>query len=80
MAWIEPHGLHGWAPPASLADNIEPLCAALNLSRFLLIREQSNSTDLTQVCMLHCIWQETARQLLSGCLRAATYTIWFMYV
>ena len=50
MAWIDPDGKHGWAPPQSPVDHIEPICAALNLCRFLLIREEANGTELTQVC------------------------------
>lgn len=49
MAWLDPSGKHGWAPPESPMNNIEPICAALNLCRFLLIREKANSTSLTQV-------------------------------
>ena len=51
MAWLDPKGKHGWAPPESPINNVEPICAALNLCRFLMIREKANITNLTQVHM-----------------------------
>ena len=70
LEWIDPHGLHGWAPPNSIMSSIEPICSALNLCRFLLLREQAHSSNVTEVvrhgvshpnpvqvlCMLHEYW------------------------
>ena len=49
MAWLDPGGKHGWAPPKSPMNSIEPICAALNLCRFLMIRERADTTNATQV-------------------------------
>ena len=49
MAWLDPSGKYGWAPPESPMNNIEPICSALNLCRFLMIREKINSTNVTLV-------------------------------
>lgn len=49
MAWLDLKGKHGWAPPNSPINNAEPICAALNLCRFLMIKEKANNTNLTQV-------------------------------
>lgn len=32
-------------------SNIEPICAALNLCRFLILREIANNSNITQVCI-----------------------------
>lgn len=37
-AWLEPHGSHGWHEPAGVLRNAEPICAALNLLKLLLLR------------------------------------------
>ena len=52
LAWIDPHGSHGWAPPSSLMKNVEPICAALNLCRFLLLREGAHNSNWTEVNMI----------------------------
>lgn len=49
LDWIDPHGSHGWAPPNSTTNSIEPICSALNLCRFLLLREQAHSSNHTEV-------------------------------
>lgn len=38
QSWLEPHGAHGWHDPAGVLCNAEPICAALNLYKLLLIR------------------------------------------
>ncbi|KAK9847915.1 hypothetical protein WJX84_011794 [Apatococcus fuscideae] len=38
-AWILPDGACGWATPATLIEHAEPLCAALNLLRLLLLHD-----------------------------------------
>ncbi len=48
LDWIDPHGSHGWAPN-SIMSNVEPICSALNLCRFLLLREQAHSSNHTEV-------------------------------
>ena len=49
LDFLEPHGSHGWAPPNSITNSIEPICSALNLCRFLLLREQAHSSNYTEV-------------------------------
>lgn len=49
LAWLDPHGSHGWALPNSIMSNIEAICSALNLCRFLLLREQATGSNLTEV-------------------------------
>lgn len=49
LEWIDPRGLHGWAPPNSIMSSIEPICSALNLCRFLLLREQAHSSNVTEI-------------------------------
>lgn len=47
LAWIDPQGQHGWTQ--GLLEGLEPLCAALNLCRFLLLRECGQQSNLTGV-------------------------------
>ncbi|KAL0053374.1 hypothetical protein WJX82_004863 [Trebouxia sp. C0006] len=49
LDFLEPHGSHGWAPPNSITNSIEPICSALNLCRFLLLREQAHSSNYTEI-------------------------------
>ena len=54
LAWLDPHGSHGWAPPSSIMENVEPICSALNLCRFLLLCEQAQISNLTEVLHQAC--------------------------
>ncbi|KAL0033763.1 hypothetical protein WJX77_004457 [Trebouxia sp. C0004] len=49
LDWIDPHGSHGWTPPNSIMSSVEPMCSALNLCRFLLLREQAHSSNHTEI-------------------------------
>ena len=53
LAWLEPHGKHGWAPPNAIHDNPEPICAALNLVSFLFWCEQAQHSTHTKVSHMH---------------------------
>lgn len=66
MAWLDPNGKHGWAPPESPMDNIEPICAALNLCRFLILRETASNSNITQVCISALVY-DSATQDLDAC-------------
>jgi len=66
LDWIDPHGSHGWAPPNSIMSSIEPVCSALNLCRFLLLREQAHSSNYTEV--RHGLSQPSLPQVLFMCV------------
>ncbi len=66
MDWIDPHGSHGWTAPNSIMSSIEPICSALNLCRFLLLREQAHSSNYTEVC--HGVCHPSLVQVLFMCV------------
>ncbi|KAL0029559.1 hypothetical protein WJX79_004304 [Trebouxia sp. C0005] len=72
MDWIDPHGSHGWGPPNSIMSSIEPICSALNLCRFLLLREQAHSSNWTEIRSLSCLTVLSSHvNLLTSAVQAA---------
>ncbi|CAL8468738.1 g8278 [Coccomyxa elongata] len=42
-AWLEPHGSQGWRGPSGVLRYAEPICAALNLFKLLLLRARHSN-------------------------------------
>lgn len=42
-AWLEPHGSQGWRVPSGVLRCAEPICAALNLFKLLLLRARHSN-------------------------------------